>query len=263
MTFSPSLQQQLFDAIASGDHNILVDAKAGVGKTTTIVEGMKYVRKAPDAILQPDIVFLAFNKNIAETLKSRCPNHVLCSTFHALGFRALRDSGSVAKNVRVEGNKSRKLVWNATDRDDPDVQSIIRLINVAKGEWPTAFGNTTWWNTIIRRHDFLFNNPKRAIEVATSVILQGLKDRNTIDFADMLFLPVYENVPFSPRDWIFVDEAQDLNGVQHEIIYRLQHKIPEDDIERGLYTQSKLRLRSQWATHTKQSMVFVVHTQTA
>lgn len=221
MTFSPSPQQlTIFDAIAVADHNILVDAKAGSGKTTTIEHGMNYVPRGT-ALLAPSIVFLAFNKNIVEAARSRMRKDASITTFHSLGFRALKDSGLVARNVKVDGMKAKKLVWNAMDREDPDTQNVIRLIDVAKGEHPLDLENPLWWNEIIRRQDISFEQPRRAVEVAKTVVQKTLSDFSTIDFADMLAMPIFHNIPFDPMDWIFVDEAQDLNGVQHEIVGRL------------------------------------------
>src|SRR5689334_14176001 len=89
---NPSPQQQdIFAAISRGDHNICVDAKAGSGKTTTIIEGMKYVPST--GYVKPSMLFLAFNKGIADTLEQRCPRHVVCGTFHRIGRRAGVDSG--------------------------------------------------------------------------------------------------------------------------------------------------------------------------
>src|SRR5258708_2097894 len=97
--FQPSPQQQtIFDELKKGLEfsdmpffNIIVDAKAGSGKTTTIVEGMKYIPR--EGLMPPRIVFLAFNKSIADTLSRKCPTGVMCSTFHRLGRRALVGSG--------------------------------------------------------------------------------------------------------------------------------------------------------------------------
>src|SRR5215813_1506626 len=98
--FIPSPQQQaIFDQLKlglDGGGNIIVDAKAGSGKTTTIVEGMNYIPKV-GGLIMPKVVFLAFNKSIAETLGRRCPTGTICSTFHSLGFRALKNSGIVPR----------------------------------------------------------------------------------------------------------------------------------------------------------------------
>lgn len=221
MTFNPSPQQlSIFDAISRADSNILVEACAGSGKTTTIVEGMKYVSST--AFVQPSKVFLAFNKQIAETLKSRCPNDVLCSTFHALGFRALKESGIVERNVKVDGGKCRWILYDLLDKNDDDFRNILKLVGLLKGSVNNGEAGEETLNQILEVHDLSFDNDKKAIALAQKVIEISDSRRDRIDFDDMLHLAVKFNARFEPRDWIFVDEAQDLNAIQHEIVARLQ-----------------------------------------
>ena len=66
--FVPSkYQQDFFDEVKSGTGNVLLSALAGAAKTTSIVEAIKYLPN--DA----KILFLAFNKSIANELTKRVP----------------------------------------------------------------------------------------------------------------------------------------------------------------------------------------------
>src|SRR5580693_9283700 len=56
-------QQAVFEAVKRPADNILIQAVAGSGKTTTIIEAMKY---APGSSL-----FMAFNKAIAEDIRRK------------------------------------------------------------------------------------------------------------------------------------------------------------------------------------------------
>lgn len=218
MTFQPSPQQQLiFTAIEAGDHNILVDAKAGSGKTTTIVHGMKYI---PRDMIMPSTVFLAFNKQIAETLKTRCPSGVLCSTFHALGFRALKESQILEQRVKVDSGKCRWILYDLLNKDNEDFRNILRLVSLLKGGQEVSFEDIDI-RDLIAFHNLDFQEPDKAIHLAIMVLRKSNEQLNIIDFDDMLHLAVLMNARFEPRDWIFVDEAQDLNGIQHEIVARL------------------------------------------
>lgn len=230
MTFSPSPQQQaIFDAISRGDHNILVDAKAGSGKTTTIVEGTK--RIAQTTLLPPSIVFLAFNKSIAETLAQKLPRGVRSSTFHSLGLRALKSSSVLAQNFKIDARKCAKMVWNVMDRDEEDMRAVIQLVSLAKSRWgqwsanycepDIVYNQTSFWRDIAVHHDVPLANPSRAYAVAARVLSRSNEMLDVIDFDDMLYLPVLHNCHFDPQDWIFVDEAQDTNDIQLEILNRL------------------------------------------
>ena len=94
-TWSP-LQTAIFNLIEDPNGgNAIIEAVAGSGKTTTIVEGVKRARGTT--------IFLAFNKSIAEELKSRGVN---ARTFHSLTYGPVTQH----KGVRtVEIDKLRRL----------------------------------------------------------------------------------------------------------------------------------------------------------
>ena len=221
--FTPSQQQQvIFDSLSLGLDvldNLIIDAKAGSGKTTTIIEGMKYIPRLGGVML-PRVVFLAFNKSIATELSRRCPPGTVCSTFHALGFRALRNSGLVDKNVKVESNKARKLVWNATDKEDPDTRNICRLVSLAKSVPMDV--NEINFDEVSYYHDLVLEKPERAYDIVRAVVRATLEDTTQIDFDDMLYMPVMLDVAFDHYNYVFVDEAQDTNSIQLEILERLR-----------------------------------------
>jgi superfamily I DNA/RNA helicase len=87
--------------------HVIVEARAGTGKTTTIVEGLKFMRGLPTSITPSPqqanvweamalsknarfVAFVAFNKSIANELKARVPPGVDAMTMHGLGFKAVR-----------------------------------------------------------------------------------------------------------------------------------------------------------------------------
>ena len=55
----------IFEALHVPDSNILIQAVAGSGKTTTLIEGLRH---APGTAL-----FMAFNKSIAEDIRGKAP----------------------------------------------------------------------------------------------------------------------------------------------------------------------------------------------
>src|SRR6266567_7433134 len=78
-------QQAIYDWIECGTGNALVDAVAGAGKTTVLVEGAKRIKST-------NACFVAFNKVIAEEIARRLQaigSPMQASTIHSLGKRCL------------------------------------------------------------------------------------------------------------------------------------------------------------------------------
>lgn len=221
--FDPSPQQHaIFTSIASPTGgSIAIEAVAGSGKTTTIVHGLSHIPQ--DGFIPPAMLFLAFNKMIAETLKARCPKGVSCSTFHSLGLSALRPALPCDFNFKtgIDGRKVSKLVWN-TGAEKDDVPHLIKLVDLCK-QTPQAPHDLedSFFQDLISRFDIDLSSDASGIRTARAVLAASTKNLNSIDFSDMLYLPVILDLPFTLQDWIFVDEAQDTNDIQVEILSRL------------------------------------------
>ena len=82
--------------------NYFIEAVAGSGKTTTIIELMWRVR---EALPKCRVLFLAFNRSIANELRERVPQGVNATTLHSFGLSALQTTGEKCK---IEGDK---LYW--------------------------------------------------------------------------------------------------------------------------------------------------------
>ena len=84
-------QKEIFNGIENTENHVFINAGAGTGKTTTIVESSG---KLP---LGTKAAFLAFNKSIADELATKLPEGVVAKTFHAFGFAAIRAAGVKTK----------------------------------------------------------------------------------------------------------------------------------------------------------------------
>ena len=78
MSFSPSpYQQNVFNFIKNGRGNAIVEAVAGSGKTTTIIQSLSFIPRGKS------VLFLAFNKSVVNELKDTI------EIFFLLSFRSL------------------------------------------------------------------------------------------------------------------------------------------------------------------------------
>jgi hypothetical protein len=74
-------QQAITDAYLTG-HNLVIEAGAGTGKTSTL-------RLLANAAPQRRGIYVAYNRAIADDAKRSFPPNVTCATAHSLAFRAI------------------------------------------------------------------------------------------------------------------------------------------------------------------------------
>lgn len=236
MTFTPSKYQQgVYVWIQEGDGHAAVDAVAGSGKTTTIVEAAK--------LLNEPGVFCAFNKHIATELQRRLEGTAMeAMTIHSLGYRALRRNPLYSRarvNDRKYGDIVASLVEGATTRGKLDGKVVTPAqVRAMKAEWPVA--DLVRLCQLVRLH---LRDPKSDDEVLwvcdhhgldfapvlydllpiflRVMLREGKKMAvGEIDFTDMLYLPLKLKGKFPQYPWVFVDECQDLSRAQLEVVLR-------------------------------------------
>ena len=74
-------QEAIFDAYENTRNNIVVSAGPGCAKTTVLVE---CCRRTPPT---KRVLFMAFNKSIADELKTKVPERIDVNTIHSKGLR--------------------------------------------------------------------------------------------------------------------------------------------------------------------------------
>lgn len=229
-------QQAIFTAIEQTTDNLAINAVAGSGKTTTIVEAAKLMKPGDS------VVFLAFNKHIVNELGSRLPRTVECMTIHSLGMKAT--GKGTDKRLKVEQYKYHDIVDQllSNDRSVPGwahgifaktVRSIVdlgRLTLTDMGDYGQVDALIDHYNmaselaeTAQQMNTSIDALVIRLVKVARIALQQGdamYKNKGIIDFTDMLWLPVAHNLPVPRYDVVMVDEAQDLSRAQAEIVMR-------------------------------------------
>jgi superfamily I DNA/RNA helicase len=220
--FIPSpYQAAVFDFIENGSGSAIIQAVAGSGKTTTIVEALKRIPPGSRTL------FLAFNKSIATELQSRVPSGVIAATFHSTAFKSWT---RFAGRVKVEQNKVRDIMRDNCG-DDLCIKYLpfcVRLVGYAKNAGIGFLVPDTveeWWK-LVDHFCLSLDTEEGTIEEAID-ICQFLLERSTVygkqvvDFDDMLYLPLVNSLTFEEFDFVFVDEAQDTNGVQQALLKRM------------------------------------------
>lgn len=218
-------QQNIYDFIQHGTGSAVIVAVAGSGKTTTIVKAAKLLPVSAAA------TFVAFNKAIALELGERLPKNVRSQTLNAMGFGAWVRSCS--GKLFVDSNKTRKIM----DELIPEVErghyeaALVRLVGLAKGAGIVPTGSQGEglmedsdfnWREMINFHDLTINDKgtvERLIELARAILTESIRTAcKIIDFDDQLYMPVIKRVSFFKNDYLFVDEAQDVNMIQRAML---------------------------------------------
>lgn len=235
-----SPQQQAFrdQLVKDPSQSILLNAVAGSGKTTTLIDSLE--------VMKGSVCLMAFNKKIAVELEERISKlspmvrlNTTVGTVHSLGFRAWKQAGNKS---RVEGGKLNFLLKDFTDgmdRQHPLVmgRSIVRnLVSFAKqsgfdlvsdAEYLPSSNDPFAWQDLVDHFNLETDldaaglTPEEAIKAAQTIFKQSNQQLSLIDFDDMIYLPLLHNLKMPQYQNVLIDEAQDTNVTRRELAFRM------------------------------------------
>ncbi len=221
-----SLNEQQRTAVLNTRGPMLVLAGAGTGKTTVITRRIAHL--IASGVKPEQILAMTFTKKAALEMKQRVESSfdetldglTIC-TFHALGFRLLRETNvrtTSSGRVRViSAKQQRELVGLLLQRtglaDRFAIPEAIRQIGRTKTQ--AALGESR------------SNCPE--FDRMVVEYQQQLRELDQVDFDDLLILPLQtlENSPTLRKGYqqrwryILVDEYQDTNELQHRLVQLL------------------------------------------
>lgn len=205
-------QRAIFTDVAEGTGHVLVRARAGTGKTTTIVEALRHLPAGKTALL------VAFNKRIAQELEGRAPKGVQVRTLHSFGFAALRSAFRTRLDEGKVDRIARDLFGDNIARGGV-LGNLIKLVSRAKA---TLANNEADLDVLVDDLDLDVPEAQRGdfIERAATILTECFRDTLTCDFDDMIWLALRHRVRLPLFDYVFVDETQDLNAAQIELALR-------------------------------------------
>jgi len=222
-------QTAFLDEIEQGQGHVALVARAGSGKTATILFAVdRIVQAFPNA----ETTICAFNKAIADEVKGKLQarghtnfRQISAATLHSLGFNIVR---FVFNNPKVEENKVRDLVDGLNDPEAQEYKAqIVQLVKVAKQEGfgffdDRAIGDAHAWYKVIEHYDLNgFEDTSHVDAVvahAQAIYRRSLSQTDVVDFDDMILFPLVKNLRVKfQKDFLFVDEAQDLSRVRQAL----------------------------------------------
>ena len=237
---TPSTQQTtILKWVKENDDNLIVEAVAGSGKTTTLDMIIRAISEGNK------VLTLAFSKEIATAMEAKnFPKNVDVRTFHALGLNLLRTART---RVRVNGRKvenlfkyqvlgyDTKFKWK--NPSDAKVffefksclcETVSHVKNRGLLNEQEIVDNlqdilTQYQIDIPELSEFYKDGDSEAFFQDTVLELWNMSNASpqTVDFDDMIYLPLVEDLLFPVWDIVLVDEAQDLNKAQRMFLRKL------------------------------------------
>lgn len=228
--------------------HIIINAGPGVGKTSTMIAGLNILsggkpewegteeQKTIWAAMKghySSIGFQAFNKSIAAEIQEKVPSNVKASTFHAFGYKVLRENGY---NLKPNNNNVKFIVKDVQGYEKQARQSsadfkaglcIAKIVGLLKGN----LLEPTTENVNLMIDMFNVTVPEiwhvTTLVSMTKKVMQKCLDvkpgqSGYMDFDDMLWLPLKLDLDFKPSqfDLLICDESQDLSKIQHELVLK-------------------------------------------
>lgn len=205
-------QLAIFDAYENTRKNIAIEATAGSSKTTCIVE---CCRRTPP---NKKVLFMAFNKSIAEELRERLPSHIDVNTFHSKGLRVLLSNFRI--KPKINENKCFVIGKKILDTKDMDVKQQIRYLFEIQIIWNYIRVNliTDYEKEIpgicIEKNIEFQERMVGDMEQIRNAWHKEMKKINSvkeinIDFTDMLYFPyqLLDSEDFPKYDVVVTDEC--------------------------------------------------------
>lgn len=235
--FLPSIfQERIYDTFDTTMSNIIINAVAGSGKSTTIVELAKRIPA------DKRVVFLAFNRDIVSELKLKLKDfpHIEVKTLHSFGmnelrYRFCRGNNKVDRDKLVDDSKVAKVIvkqaenWTASflDKDgkldeaekNSYCSRVEKIVDIARFALPQSREEML---ELCSDFDVTIFNGE--IDRAKEVLRECNSINDRFDFVDMVYRPAIGDWQLKQYDVVIVDECQDLNRSQQKMIQKIVRK---------------------------------------
>ncbi len=199
----------------SANRALVIRARAGTGKTTTVMAGAEL---APEQ----SIIMCAFNKSVATELQQKLANpNAEAKTLHSLGFNIIRRYWPQIRVVNGNDRVNRHVDKVAPNAPDEVKKQIAKLATKGKEMSPLSCSPQD-----LRDLAFEFDcvpdqeweadgwDLDGVCQAALDVMKLAAQKDGEIDFADMLYVPIRNRWVHGRYDLVIVDEAQDMNAAQ-------------------------------------------------
>ena len=232
-----NLNDKQKEAVLYNDGPLLIIAGAGAGKTKTLTTKIAYLIE--EGLAAPyNILAITFTNKAAKEMRDRLylligdeARKLQVSTFHSFGLKLLRE------NYELLGY-DRNFVIMDSDDSLTVVKKIIKDLNYDPKIYnPKAIRNkiSSCKNELISVHDYeryAVSDYEQVIQKVYEKYEHKLKTNNSVDFDDLLILPIklfkeHRDVLEKYQDlykYVLIDEYQDTNEAQYILTKMISEK---------------------------------------
>jgi len=199
MSIKPTAEQS--NIIYDDSQEIFVNARAGTGKTSTLIEYSKLRRNR--------IIYIVYNVTMKESAKDKFPEWVSIYTIHSLAYSVVGKEYS----LNLTNNLS--------------IEDIISLgfLRDSNNDYRFGFNVIQELNAFLNSSDLNFpNSGKETTKIAEKIWLSMIDKKSNTPMSHDGYLKLFHlQQPKLDYDYILIDESQDSNGVMLDIVNNQTH----------------------------------------
>lgn len=230
--------------------NLIVQALAGTGKTTTIKQGAFRMNWEPmkvgfvpsdeqEAVMQAMLLeghpgrmhLTSFSSDAVAQLKIGVPEGVTASSTYGMGLSAAKRKG-MASHVDKKSTKYYRLMsdflggrWKG-EGEFPGLTSLaVKLCEKARLELRRSITEEELKVLCDHYSIELEVSLEKLTEAVNYLLKKGLEMTESFDYTDMVWIPLLKYIVNKEYDHLVVDEYQDMGLAQQEICYRVARRI--------------------------------------
>jgi|SRR5882672_919798 len=217
-------QDAILFKVKTSNTNLVINALAGTGKTTTL-EMVQSVSK------QQPILYLAFNTKVAKEAEEKFSSTTTVRTLNSLGHRVWASGRSISLNAKKTGDLLREMIKEMPKDIASEVWEsffqIVEGVGMAKslGYIPEGkYQNIQPLTDKATLHAVLEERPDELTsDLIDAVLLLSIQTAfdGYIDFNDQLYMPTLFGGTFPRYPLVMADEAQDFSPLNHAMLDKL------------------------------------------
>lgn len=223
--FTPTPEQQaIVQAACETTDNLLISALAGAAKTSTLI-------LVAEALPETEMLCLAFNKRIADEMKTRLPRNCTAMTLNGLGHRVWGEA--IGRCLTINTSKTYDILtevmgeYPRSDTKDLEFVELMRTIDFGKACGYIPTGTYERGKPLMNDDDFFDHLDEQLTDIEYQIIrestIRSLKRAfdGDCDFGDQILMPTIFHGVFPRYPLVLVDESQDLSALNHRMLQKL------------------------------------------